>query len=40
VSTGWTEDELRRVGNATELELASRRSDGSLRPFVIMWVVR
>jgi hypothetical protein len=40
VSTGWTEDELRRIGNATELELASRRRDGSLRPFVIMWVVR
>jgi hypothetical protein len=36
----WTQDELRRIGNATELEIASRRSDGSLRPFVTVWVVR
>jgi hypothetical protein len=40
VSAGWTDDELRRVGEVTELELASRRSDGSLRSFVTMWVVR
>lgn len=36
----WTSDELDRIGDAEELELASRRSDGSLRPFVTMWVVR
>ena len=38
--TTWTEDELRRVGDAEELQLASRRSDGTLRPYVTMWVVR
>jgi len=36
----WTEQQLTRVGNATELELASRRSDGSLRSYTTMWVVR
>jgi hypothetical protein len=36
----WTPEELRRVGDATELQIASRRSDGSLRPFVTIWVVR
>lgn len=38
--TAWTEDELRRIGNAEVLELASTRTDGSLRPYVTMWVVR
>jgi hypothetical protein len=36
----WTSDDLERVGEAEELQLASRRADGSLRPFVTMWVVR
>ncbi|MCF4121267.1 DUF2255 family protein [Antribacter sp. KLBMP9083] len=38
--TGWTPDELRRIGGATELRIASRRRDGSLRPYVTIWVVR
>jgi hypothetical protein len=36
----WTTEELDRVGRAEELHLASRRKDGSLRPYVTMWVVR
>ena len=36
----WTGDELRRVGNAAELQIASRRRDGSLRPYVTIWTVR
>jgi hypothetical protein len=36
----WTSQELDRVGNAVELQLASRRGDGTLRPYVTMWVVR
>lgn len=40
MSQPWTADELRRVGDATELELASGGSDGSRRPFTTMWVVR
>ena len=36
----WTDDELDRVGDADELQVASYRADGSLRPFVTIWVVR
>lgn len=36
----WTGDELARIGTAEELELSSPRPDGSLRPYVTMWVVR
>jgi hypothetical protein len=38
--SAWTADELARIGKATELQIASRRRDGSLRPFVTIWVVR
>ena len=38
--TPWTADELQRVGDAEELRVASRRKDGSLRPYVTIWVVR
>jgi hypothetical protein len=38
--TTWTDQELSRIGEAQELQLASARSDGSLRPYVTMWVVR
>ena len=38
--TAWTSDELDRIQAAEELQLASVRSDGSLRPYVTMWVVR
>jgi hypothetical protein len=38
--TTWTADELDRIGRAEELRLASVRGDGTLRPYVIMWVVR
>ena len=38
--TTWTGDELTRIGEAEELQLASARPDGTLRPYVTMWVVR
>ena len=38
--TTWTTDELDRIGNATELRVTSLRKDGTLRPYVIIWVVR
>jgi hypothetical protein len=40
VSAAWSQDELRRAGEATELQIASRRQDGSLRPYVTIWTVR
>jgi hypothetical protein len=36
----WTREELERIGAAEELELASLRRDGTMRPYVTMWVVR
>ncbi|GGE83892.1 DUF2255 family protein [Mycetocola zhadangensis] len=36
----WTEDELTQLANADELQISSRRPDGTLRPYVTIWVVR
>ena len=36
----WTAADLDRIGSATELQITTRRSDGSLRPYVPVWVVR
>jgi hypothetical protein len=38
--SNWTSDELERIAGAEELQLASARSDGTLRKPVTMWVVR
>ena len=38
--TAWTTDELARVGRADELDIASRRADGTFRPYVTIWAVR
>lgn len=35
--TTWTEDELRKIDGATELRVASQRTDGTLRPYVTIW---
>jgi hypothetical protein len=40
VSGAWTSEDLHRIGDAVELELAVRRPDGTLRPYTTMWVVR
>src|SRR5438105_7770284 len=36
----WTSDELDRIGEAEELEIASLRGDGTHRSPVTIWVVR
>ena len=36
----WTPEELDRVGQAEELQLATRRRQGGLSRYVTMWVVR
>lgn len=36
----WISDELNKIGNAEELEIASLRSDGTLRKARTIWVVR
>jgi hypothetical protein len=38
--SGWTPGQLDRIGEADELQVASRRDDGTLRPFVTIWVAR
>ena len=38
--TNWTREELTAIGTTDELNLQSRRGDGSLREPVTMWVVR
>jgi hypothetical protein len=38
--TTWTSEELNRIGEAEELQIASLRQDGTLRKPVIIWVVR
>lgn len=36
----WTPDELARIGDAEELQIAGLQQDGTLRKPVIIWVVR
>jgi len=36
----WTPEELRRIGEADELQVSSTRPDGTDRPFVTIWGVR
>jgi hypothetical protein len=38
--TGWTSEELERIAASDELEIAPRRTDGTLRKPVPIWVVR
>jgi len=38
--TRWTSDELTRIGTATELQLVSRRRDGTMGNPRTIWVVR
>jgi hypothetical protein len=33
----WTDDELRRIGGANELRIASQRKDGTMRPYTTIW---
>jgi len=36
----WTSEDLQTFGDADELQIASARADGTLRPYVIIWAVR
>ncbi len=38
--TTWTSDELGKIGDAEELEIASLRQDGTLRKSRTIWAVR
>jgi len=38
--SGWTHNDLERMGAAEELQLATFKKDGTLRKPVVIWVVR
>lgn len=38
--TGWTADDIAAIDAHDEVEITSRRADGSLRPFITIWIVR
>jgi hypothetical protein len=38
--SGWTDDELAKVGSAEEIRIASLRADATLTKPVTIWVVR
>ena len=39
MTDSWTPEELQRIGAAHELQIASRRADGTLRRWVPIWVL-
>ena len=39
MTTGWSSEQLERIGSADELQIATRRADGTLRRWVPIWVV-
>ena len=39
VNGNWSHEELERIGMAGELRIATNRADGTLRPWVPIWVV-
>jgi hypothetical protein len=38
--TVWTRDDLAKIDGAQELRIAPSRTDGTLRPYTTIWVVR
>lgn len=38
--SAWTDDEIKQIGAAEELEIAPRQRDGTLRKPVPIWVIR
>ena len=39
MTTAWIAEELQRIGEAHELQIAGVRTDGTLRRWVPIWVV-
>ncbi len=37
--TAWTAEALQTLGATEEIEISSHRPDGTLRPYVIIWLV-
>ena len=39
MTASWSSEQLKRIDESDELQIASRRADGTVRPFVPIWVV-
>lgn len=39
MTTAWSTEDLEQIGRAEELEIATKRADGTLRRWVPIWVV-
>jgi hypothetical protein len=39
MTTAWSAQELEQIGSAAELQIATKRADGTLRRWVPIWVV-
>ncbi|HXP56415.1 MAG TPA: DUF2255 family protein [Streptosporangiaceae bacterium] len=39
MTAAWSPEQLKRIDGSGELQIASRRADGTVRPFVPIWVV-
>ena len=39
MTASWSAEQLKRIDGSDELQIASRRADGTVRPFVPIWVV-
>ncbi len=40
MTASWSPEQLKRIDESDELEIAARRADGTLRPLVPIWAVR
>jgi hypothetical protein len=40
VTPSWTPEQLQQIDSSRELEIASKRTDGTLRQWLPIWVVR
>ncbi len=39
MTNAWSAEDLERIGTAEELQIGTERADGTLRPWVSIWVV-
>ncbi|TCM44497.1 DUF2255 family protein [Kribbella sp. VKM Ac-2568] len=40
MTRAWSSEELQRIGGTTEVQVSSERGDGTVRPYVTIWIVR
>ena len=40
MTRAWSSEELQRIGGSTEVQVSSERRDGTVRPYVTIWIVQ